>query len=513
MGTGQRLTTNIKQSSMRWSQIQPDQVMVGVLWLLWPVSLGFASLYGNLLLWAVAGTMISGLGTLVWRFNPGTLLTRLTMAVCFMSYAALLIDQSQGMTETHFAIFSLLAFLLYYRDWRPIILAAGLIAVHHAVFYFLQADGFPVFVFDHPHMFNMVLVHAAYVVSEMCVLVLMSIKLREETNEAAILASLGTNNSVSGEIDLDPIRIAGAGEAGAGVATFLDTISHALREASAVAITIRQASHKLSSASGGMVNLRNQQQLDIDQVVDLVREMDGVADHVAHESQRIADEAQQCSQTAQETGENMTLTTRSIEELVVAVQQTAQQMTELDQATARIESIVTMIDDIAGQTNLLALNASIEAARAGDAGRGFAVVAGEVRRLSESTQSSAKQIQEVVNSLRSAALNAKGVAETSRAEAERGGERMRLAGEAFQDIVARFPLFASGMNSLSSAMGRQQSLMRETNKHMSDISHFVQESSTRVEDITSSGLSLESMSERLCDSVRCFRKGSERFVA
>ena len=512
MAYGTKETNRSESTLIRRLYREADQVMVAVLWLLWAVSLGFAFLHGTWMLWIFAATAISGSGTFLARQAPASLVTRLTMGICFMFYSALLIQQAQGLVETHFGIFALLAFLLYYRDWRPIVVAAVVIAVHHAGFYYLQSQGVPVYVFQHTHMPVMVLVHAAYVVFESLILVLMAVKLHQETLEAAALASLGEENTRSDEIDLDPARVQDAGEAGHSVGLFLGTISHALREASLVAVAIRQASTELHNAGSGMVSLREQQQNDVDQVVHLIHSMEEVASRAAQESRRIADEAQKASQAAQETGRGMDATAQSIAALVQAVEQTANQMAQLDQATAHIENIVGVIDDIAGQTNLLALNASIEAARAGEAGRGFAVVAGEVRRLSESTQTSAKEIQDVVASLRGAALKAKQVAESSRSEAVRGGERMEDASQDFQAIVAHLPQFASGMSQLSGEMHAQQQLMYQITSHMTGIAGFLQQSSGRVENIRTSSQSLEQMSERLYASVRRFHIGQQRLV-
>ncbi|MDO5293431.1 MAG: methyl-accepting chemotaxis protein [bacterium] len=69
---------------------------------------------------------------------------------------------------------------------------------------------------------------------------------------------------------------------------------------------------------------------------------------------------------------------------------------EVGKSSNEINSITTLIGDIANQTNLLALNASIEAARAGDAGKGFAVVATEIGTLASSSTNAVKEIEQLI---------------------------------------------------------------------------------------------------------------------
>ena len=98
-------------------------------------------------------------------------------------------------------------------------------------------------------------------------------------------------------------------------------------------------------------------------------------------------------------------------------------MEQLNEQSRQIGEIVAAIKNISSQTNLLALNAAIEAARAGEHGRGFGVVSGEIRKLAETAQQAAEEIETILEAIREKASNAA-------QEVHRGSHTAELSREA-----------------------------------------------------------------------------------
>jgi methyl-accepting chemotaxis protein len=157
-----------------------DRLLLAVMAVLAVISLAVAPLHQT---WSEALWIgVPTVAVCAWLVSAhgGELVTRCAVAAGLMIFAALQVHQVHGMIEMHFSFFVLLAFLLYYRDWVPLIVAAGVAAVHHLSFDILQRAGSSVWVFESRSGFGIVLLHAAFVVFETALLVLMALRLRAE---------------------------------------------------------------------------------------------------------------------------------------------------------------------------------------------------------------------------------------------------------------------------------------------------------------------------------------------
>jgi methyl-accepting chemotaxis protein len=174
-----------------------------------PVALLLASWYGTWTSALVVGGLISASAFWITRAFPGAFGTRAFVGAAFMAYSGLIIHESHGMIEFHFHVFASLAFLLSYRDWRVPVIAAGVIAGHHVAFHFAQSGGLPVFAFPADdmhhgmHGLGVVLIHAAFVVLETAVLVVLARQMAREAGEAGELYRAAERLAV-GDVSVAP---------------------------------------------------------------------------------------------------------------------------------------------------------------------------------------------------------------------------------------------------------------------------------------------------------------------
>lgn len=128
-------------------------------------------------------------------------------------------------------------------------------------------------------------------------------------------------------------------------------------------------------------------------------EIDKAVEAIAAKALEGADAAGEISKKANRLSESIKASEESAMNVLSEAREKLEQALAEAKAIEQINILADAILEITNQTNLLALNAAIEAARAGEAGRGFAVVAEEIRKLAETSSSTAVQIQEITGTV------------------------------------------------------------------------------------------------------------------
>ena len=162
-----------------------------------------------------------------------------------------------------------------------------------------------------------------------------------------------------------------------------------------------------------------------------------------------------------------------------------------ESALKTIEEIArknSIIGEISYQTKILSINASVEAARAAELGRGFAVVAEEVKRLAETTQSSAYDINDV---------SKKGVALTSQSASE------------LRTLVEEFKKTSDLVTQIAEVSNEHTNTIEQINFSLQDLNNITQQNASSAEELAASSDELLKLTYSLEDLISYFKLDSK----
>ena len=467
------------------------------------VGVGIAN--GSWLPALLVGLPAAAVPLLLSRTAAGALVTRLAVAMAAMIFAALLIHQTQGMIEAHFGIFVLLAFLLLYCDWRPLVAAAALIAVHHLGFFALQASGAGVFVFPKIAGVSVVLIHALYVVCETALLCFMASMLRSmvlDSVEVSSFARGAAEGDLCYRFDTERARerglIAAAATMQERLRQMIESVRKGADQVSSLAVALSADSNQIASAAQEQHKSTSAMASAVEEMTVSIRQIGDSADEARTISTNSAAAAQDGSRVVK-------AAVAEISGVAEVIQEASTRVEDLGERSERAERVVGIIKEIAEQTNLLALNAAIEAARAGETGRGFAVVADEVRKLAERTTQATNEIGTMMGEMRDAKDSVLESIANAVVRVRTGVAQADEAGASIDVITHHAARVGSAVETISAALVEQTTAAQELARHVEQIARMAETSSSATSDIAAEGRSLDEVSRALTAAVGQFR--------
>lgn len=255
------------------------------------------------------------------------------------------------------------------------------------------------------------------------------------------------------------------------------------------------------------------------QLVETISDIKTSADSISVATQQIAAGNQDLSQRTEEQAASLEQTSASMDQIASNVAQNAENAREanglaqnaariaregstavsdmvetmngINVSSAKIATIVDIINGISFQTNILALNAAVEAARAGEQGKGFSVVASEVRSLAQRSAAASNEVKELISD--------------SVRRAEEASGHVIVAGKKMEDTVREIERVAQLMTEITVTSHEQSEGITEINRALRQMDDVTQQNAALVEESAAAAVSLESQANSLRLSASTFK--------
>ena len=257
--------------------------------------------------------------------------------------------------------------------------------------------------------------------------------------------------------------------------TFAEKLQSLIQQVKVIGDNVMAGTEQVAAGASMSASAMEQQNEEVEHLATAMTEMASTASEVAANAQSAAEAVQVADSAVSRGVEAVGYTVESIEQLSQHMDSAVEKVQELEQDTASIETILGVINEIAGQTNLLALNAAIEAARAGESGRGFAVVADEVRSLAARTQDSTLEIRDKIEKLQGGVAAVVSVMNQSKQTTSTSLAKAETANQTNAEVRQNIRKITDMNLQIASAAEEQSLVAEEMNRNTSNISSLSQQ--------------------------------------
>jgi len=461
---------------------------------------------GELLPAFIFGVPIAAVPLMLSFQSPYSALSRHAMAIGVQLLTALHIHQSFGLIEVHFEIFVLLAFLSYFRDWKVIATGTAVVAVHHISFFFLQAGGAPLFIFEEGHIsFSILLMHAAFALAEGGVLMYMAKQSHQEGAGAAELRLAIDNMQRSdGKLDLT-VALNRQSNIVKPFAELIDQVKSLIELASNLTDDVVNGCNKMESAANNMFEISRNTDQELAMVSASSEEIAQTMQLSTEQTTLASDKASAAQTSSQSSRDSISNSSRTIESLRHTLNAAADTNSALNEQCSHISEAMRSITAVAEQTNLLALNAAIESARAGEHGRGFAVVADEVRTLAIRSKESADQITSITEQLVAQTASSVDQMQTCIQLVDEAVVSSDSATSAMTEIMQQIREASESMTEIATSAVEQETASASIAQSTARLSEFTSEELATAESLAEEVEVLSQVSKRMRSAIERFK--------